>query len=140
MHVQANLFRVRTGIPWRDLPERYGPWQTVYKRFARWQSDGTWTVPRRPAVMTVRMTSPTLPQAPLRCDLLGCPSRQGRLRNITVRRLRGLVEVRLLADALLQVVTAARFRPAPPLCAQRRPRRGPPVTASRLAGSGSGGS
>jgi transposase len=25
------LFRVRTGIPWRDLPERYGPWQTVYK-------------------------------------------------------------------------------------------------------------
>ena len=37
------LFRVRTGIPWRDLPERYGPWQTVYKRFARWQADGTWT-------------------------------------------------------------------------------------------------
>lgn len=37
------LFRVRTGIPWRDLPERYGPWQTVYKRFARWQTDGTWT-------------------------------------------------------------------------------------------------
>jgi transposase len=36
------LFRVRTGIPWRDLPERYGPWQTVYKRFARWQTDGTW--------------------------------------------------------------------------------------------------
>jgi transposase len=36
------VFRVRTGIPWRDLPERYGPWQTVYKRFARWQTDGTW--------------------------------------------------------------------------------------------------
>ena len=36
------LFRVRTGIPWRDLPERYGPWETVYKRFARWQTDGTW--------------------------------------------------------------------------------------------------
>jgi transposase len=36
------LFRIRTGIPWRDLPERYGPWQTVYKRFARWQIDGTW--------------------------------------------------------------------------------------------------
>jgi transposase len=35
------VFRVRTGIPWRDLPERYGPWQTVYKRFARWQADGT---------------------------------------------------------------------------------------------------
>jgi transposase len=30
------LFRTRTGVPWRDLPERYGPWETVYKRFARW--------------------------------------------------------------------------------------------------------
>jgi len=37
------LFRTRSGIPWRDLPGRYGPWQTVYKRFARWEQDGTWT-------------------------------------------------------------------------------------------------
>lgn len=36
------LFRIRTGVPWRDLPERYGPWETVYKRFARWSRDGTW--------------------------------------------------------------------------------------------------
>ena len=36
------LFRVRSGVPWRDLPERYGPWETVYERFARWQTDGTW--------------------------------------------------------------------------------------------------
>jgi transposase len=36
------LFRVRTGVPWRDVPERYGPWETLYKRFARWQTDGTW--------------------------------------------------------------------------------------------------
>jgi transposase len=36
------LFRVRAGVPWRDLPQRYGPWQTGYKRFARWQADGTW--------------------------------------------------------------------------------------------------
>lgn len=27
-------------MAWRDLPERYGPWQTVYKRFAEWQSNG----------------------------------------------------------------------------------------------------
>jgi transposase len=33
---------LRTGVPWRDLPERYGPWQTCYERFARWQADGTW--------------------------------------------------------------------------------------------------
>jgi transposase len=28
---------------WRDLPERYGPWETVYDRFNRWLRDGTWT-------------------------------------------------------------------------------------------------
>jgi len=33
---------LRTGAPWRDLPARYGPWQTCYERFARWQADGTW--------------------------------------------------------------------------------------------------
>lgn len=31
-----------TGAPWRDLPERYGPWSTVYDRFRRWRIDGTW--------------------------------------------------------------------------------------------------
>ncbi len=29
-------------MPWRDVPERYGPWQTVYGLFRRWQRDGTW--------------------------------------------------------------------------------------------------
>jgi transposase len=33
---------LRTGAPWRDLPERYGPWTTVYDRFCRWRDDGTW--------------------------------------------------------------------------------------------------
>ena len=36
------LFRLRTGAPWRDLPERYGPWETVYSRFRRWQQAGVW--------------------------------------------------------------------------------------------------
>ena len=30
------------GAPWRDIPSRYGPWQTVYDRFRRWRLDGTW--------------------------------------------------------------------------------------------------
>src|SRR3954447_14564667 len=34
--------RVRTGTPWRDLPERFGPWQTIYNRHRRWSADGTW--------------------------------------------------------------------------------------------------
>lgn len=33
---------LRTGAPWRDLPRRYGAWQTCYDRFARWERDGTW--------------------------------------------------------------------------------------------------
>ncbi|WP_107069954.1 IS5 family transposase [Streptomyces sp. M10] len=36
------LFRVRTGVPWRDLPEHYGSWKTVYERHRRWSADGTW--------------------------------------------------------------------------------------------------
>ncbi|SBV05781.1 Putative transposase of IS4/5 family (DUF4096) [Streptomyces sp. MnatMP-M77] len=36
------LGRLRTGAPWRDLPERNGPWQTVYEWFARREADGTW--------------------------------------------------------------------------------------------------
>ena len=40
--LNGSLFRVRSGVPWRDLPERSGPWETVYKRVARWQTDGTW--------------------------------------------------------------------------------------------------
>ena len=33
---------LRTGAPWRDLPERYGPWQTVYSRVRRWREAGVW--------------------------------------------------------------------------------------------------
>ncbi|MGW0760930.1 IS5 family transposase [Streptomyces sp. NPDC002814] len=35
-------WRARTGSPWRDVPERYGPWETAYTLFRRWQIDGTW--------------------------------------------------------------------------------------------------
>jgi transposase len=41
--INGILWKLRTGSPWRDLPEeRYGPWQTCYDRFARWRGDGTW--------------------------------------------------------------------------------------------------
>ncbi|MDX2930442.1 MULTISPECIES: IS5-like element IS1648 family transposase [Streptomyces] len=40
--VNGILFRVRTGVPWRDLPERYGSWKTIYERHRRWSADGTW--------------------------------------------------------------------------------------------------
>ncbi|SCG64370.1 transposase, partial [Micromonospora halophytica] len=39
--INGIVYRVRTGVPWRDVPERYGSWKTLYKRFTRWQEDGT---------------------------------------------------------------------------------------------------
>ncbi len=36
------LWRLHAGAPWRDIPRRYGPWQTIYERFTRWRRDGTW--------------------------------------------------------------------------------------------------
>lgn len=36
------LWIIRTGAPWRDLPERYGSWKTVSSRFYRWQQQGVW--------------------------------------------------------------------------------------------------
>jgi len=36
------LWILRTGAPWRDLPERYGPWQTVYEYFNTWRANGTY--------------------------------------------------------------------------------------------------
>jgi transposase len=40
--VNGILWKLRTGSPWRDLPERYRPWQTCFDRFNRWRRDGTW--------------------------------------------------------------------------------------------------
>ena len=34
------LWIARGGAPWRELPERYGPWQTVYSRFRKWRDMG----------------------------------------------------------------------------------------------------
>jgi transposase len=40
--VEAIVWKYRTGSPWRDLPRRFGPWQTAWKRHATWSGDGTW--------------------------------------------------------------------------------------------------
>jgi transposase len=38
--LNAMVWIARSGAPWRDLPERYGPWETVYSRFRKWIEDG----------------------------------------------------------------------------------------------------
>ena len=41
--IEAVLWWRRTGVPWRDLPDDFGPWQTVLNRFDRWAKSGKWT-------------------------------------------------------------------------------------------------
>lgn len=41
--INGMVFKIRTGISWRDIPERYGPWKTVYTRFRRYALDCVFT-------------------------------------------------------------------------------------------------
>lgn len=40
--LEGICWRYRTGSPWRDVPEEFGPWKTVWKRHFRWSTDGTY--------------------------------------------------------------------------------------------------
>ena len=40
--VNAVLWVAKTGAPWRDLPERFGPWNSAWRRFDRWAKSGVW--------------------------------------------------------------------------------------------------
>src|SRR4051794_7525981 len=42
LFVNAVLWIAKTGVPWRDLPERFGPWGSIWKRYDRWCAKGVW--------------------------------------------------------------------------------------------------
>ena len=42
MMINAIIWVLKTGVPWRDLPERFGSWNSVYSRFCRWCKRGVW--------------------------------------------------------------------------------------------------
>jgi transposase len=42
LFVEAVIYRYRSGIPWRDLPERFGDWKNIHRRHSRWSKRGVW--------------------------------------------------------------------------------------------------
>ena len=42
--VEAVIYRYRAGIPWRDLPERFGDWKNIHRRHTRWADSGAWEI------------------------------------------------------------------------------------------------
>ncbi len=42
LFVEAVIYRYRAGIPWRDLPERFGDWKNIHRRHSRWSQSGVW--------------------------------------------------------------------------------------------------
>ncbi len=42
LFINAVLWIAKTGAPWRDLPERFGNWNSIWRRFDRWSSKGVW--------------------------------------------------------------------------------------------------
>ncbi len=42
LFVEAVLYRYRAGLPWRDIPERFGDWNNIHRRFSRWSASGVW--------------------------------------------------------------------------------------------------
>ncbi len=42
LFIEAVLCRYRAGIPWRDLPDRFGDWKNVHRRPSRWSKSGVW--------------------------------------------------------------------------------------------------
>ena len=42
LFVEAVLYRYRAGVPWRDLPERFGDWKNVHRRWSRWAQSKVW--------------------------------------------------------------------------------------------------
>src|SRR5690349_2166519 len=42
LFVNAVVYQAKTGVPWRDLPQRFGNWNSVFVRFNRWSKSGRW--------------------------------------------------------------------------------------------------
>src|SRR6185295_17507610 len=72
MFVEGVLWIVRTGSPWRDLPEAFGEWNSVFRRFSRWSRKGVWQ-----RIFEVMSDDPDFESStPLLCALTSTPAAQ----------------------------------------------------------------
>ena len=82
--VNALLWMCRTGAPWRDLPECYGKWITVYQRFNRWSGNGAierlFTALQEERIIAVEVRVPALGSTSVKVHqhAAGAPGKGGR--------------------------------------------------------------
>nr|WP_241847997.1 transposase [Streptomyces sp. CB03578] len=76
--IDGIRFRVRTGVPWRDVPIEYGPWNRVYDLARRWQRDGTWAPGPHSAPVPGRREGGNHVGPERRLHSLTCPPARGR--------------------------------------------------------------
>ena len=84
MFVEGVLWIVRTGSPWRDLPQAFGDWNSVFRRFSRWSLKGVW---RRifAAVSDDPDFEYLIVDLPPSCGRISTP--QGRKKGLKIKRL-----------------------------------------------------
>ncbi|WP_236038161.1 IS5 family transposase [Belnapia arida] len=95
LFLEAVLWRVRTGSPWRDLPNEYGRWNSVFQRFRRWVRAGVFERPfeqvsNEPDLSTPRSTAPSSPRTRRRVAQKGT-------QNQAIGRSRGELTTKIVA-------------------------------------------
>jgi transposase len=63
--IDAVLYRAKTGIPWRDLPERFGSWKTVFNRFSNWSRRGHWAAILKALQHAITLLNPRVVRGPV---------------------------------------------------------------------------
>ena len=86
LFVNAIVWMARTGAPWRDLPERFGKWNSVFKRFRRWSLKGVWERLGEELGLADELESLMLDSTIVRVHQHGAGAKGGRKNKLSVAR------------------------------------------------------